>query len=89
MFLPIVFLPVIFHMRRSSFLPPENGCLGGGWKGGPISVTSLLHGLLRASFVPPKPIRELRTLTRYRRKLLDSRSAERCPAAQSAGRGQH
>ena len=38
----------------------------------------LLHGLLRASFVPPKPIRELRTLTRYRRKLVESRNAERC-----------
>jgi transposase len=37
----------------------------------------LLHGLLKASFVPPKPIRVLRTLTRYRRKLVDSRSAER------------
>lgn len=37
----------------------------------------LLHGLLKASFVPPKPIRELRDLTRYRRKLVQSRSAER------------
>jgi len=36
----------------------------------------LLHGLLKASFVPPKPIRELRDLTRYRRKLGDSHSAE-------------
>src|SRR5215210_7469072 len=26
----------------------------------------LRHGLLRASFIPPKPIRELRELTRYR-----------------------
>jgi transposase len=26
----------------------------------------LEHGLLRSSFVPPKPIRELRDLTRYR-----------------------
>jgi transposase len=30
----------------------------------------LCHGLLRSSFVPPKPIRELRDLTRYRRKLV-------------------
>ena len=37
----------------------------------------LLHGLLKPSFVPPKPIRELRDLTRYRRKLVDSRSDER------------
>jgi len=36
----------------------------------------LLHGLLKPSFVPPKPIRELRDLTRYRRKLVDSQSAE-------------
>jgi transposase len=37
----------------------------------------LAHGLLRPSFVPPPPIRELRDLTRYRRKLVESRSAER------------
>jgi transposase len=37
----------------------------------------LRHGLIAKSFVPPKPIRELRDLTRYRRKLVDSRSAER------------
>ena len=37
----------------------------------------LCHGLLRPSFVPPLPIRELRDLTRYRRKLVESRSAER------------
>jgi transposase len=37
----------------------------------------LCHGLLRSSFVPPKAIRELRDLTRYRRKLVESRSAER------------
>jgi transposase len=37
----------------------------------------LRHGLLRASFVPPKPIRELRDLLRYRRKLVESQSAER------------
>jgi transposase len=37
----------------------------------------LCHGLLRPSFVPPAPIRELRDLTRYRRKLVESRTAER------------
>jgi transposase len=36
----------------------------------------LCHGLLRPSFVPPKPIRELRDLTRYRRKLVESQTAE-------------
>jgi len=33
--------------------------------------------LLRSSFVPSKPIRELRDLTRYRRKLVESQAAER------------
>src|SRR5499425_1938800 len=33
--------------------------------------------LLRPSFVPPPPIRELRDLTRYRRKLVQSQAAER------------
>src|ERR1700757_289092 len=37
----------------------------------------LCHGLLRSSFVSPKPIRELRDLTRYRRKLVESQAAER------------
>jgi transposase len=37
----------------------------------------LCHGLLRSSFVPPKPIRELRDLTRYRRKLVEAQTAER------------
>src|SRR5437899_11621201 len=36
----------------------------------------LCHGLLRSSFVPPKPIRELRDLMRYRRKLVESQAAE-------------
>lgn len=37
----------------------------------------LRHGLIHKSFIPPPPIRELRDLTRYRRKLVQSRSAER------------
>src|SRR5712692_5666775 len=34
----------------------------------------LEHGLLRASFVPPPPLRELRDLTRYRTQLLGDRA---------------
>ena len=34
------------------------------------------HGLVRPSFVPPKPIRELRNLTRYRRAVIDERARE-------------
>jgi transposase len=36
----------------------------------------LEHGLLRPSFVPPKPIRELRDLTRYRKSLIWERQRE-------------
>jgi transposase len=34
----------------------------------------LEHGLLRASFIPPKPIRELRDLTRHRKTLIQERA---------------
>src|SRR5256885_8724063 len=36
----------------------------------------LEHGLLKASFVPPRPIRELRDLTRYRKSLVRERQRE-------------
>ena len=36
----------------------------------------LRHGLLKASFIPPKPIRDLRELTRYRKTLVQERSQE-------------
>jgi transposase len=36
----------------------------------------LEHGLLRASFIPPQPIRELRELTRYRKRLIQERARE-------------
>lgn len=36
----------------------------------------LAHGLLRGSFVPPPPIRELRDLTRYRKALTEERTRE-------------
>src|SRR5499427_5074746 len=35
------------------------------------------HGLIAKSFVPPRPLRELRDLLRYRRKLIESQAAER------------
>ena len=34
------------------------------------------HGMVRPSFVPPLPIRELRELTRYRKTQLDARASE-------------
>lgn len=36
----------------------------------------LRHGLLKASFIPPQPIRELRDLTRYRKSLTQARTQE-------------
>ena len=36
----------------------------------------LEHGLLKGSFIPPVAIRDLRDLTRYRRKLVEARAAE-------------
>jgi transposase len=34
------------------------------------------HGLIRASFVPPEPVRQLRDLTRLRTSLIAERSRE-------------
>jgi transposase len=34
------------------------------------------HGMVRPSFVPPPPIRELRDLTRYRKRQVDTKTAE-------------
>lgn len=39
-------------------------------------VQLLRYGLIRPSFIPPKPIRELRDLTRYREKITQKRSSE-------------
>ena len=40
-------------------------------------IAQLLEcGLLRGSFVPPRPIRELRDLTRYRKRLIEERARE-------------
>lgn len=36
----------------------------------------LSHGLLRGSFIPPEPVRDLRDLTRYRKTLTDERVRE-------------
>lgn len=37
----------------------------------------LRNGLLRGSFIPPKPVRELRDLTRYKRKIIQTISSEK------------
>jgi len=46
-------------------------------KDGRRLASLLRHGLIRPSFVPPREIRELRDLTRYRKKLLGNGAAER------------
>jgi transposase len=40
------------------------------------------HGLVRASFVPPKEIRELRDLTRFRKTRIEERTREAQPPGQ-------
>jgi transposase len=40
-------------------------------------ATLVSHGLIQPSFVPPKPLRELRELLRYRRKLVEGQNTER------------
>src|SRR5215213_1600638 len=46
------------------------------------------HGLVRPSFVPPRPIRELRELTRYPKTQIQERSREvQRPGQGAAGRG--
>ena len=48
-------------------------------------------GLLRGSFVPPKPQRQLRTLTRYRKTQIQERQREAnrgCPTSCVSGSGQ-
>ena len=37
----------------------------------------LLAGLLKGSFIPPKPIREMRDLTRYKRRLIEQIASEK------------
>jgi transposase len=45
------------------------------------------HGLVRPSFVPPRPVRELRELTRYRKTQIQERSREvQRPGQGPAGR---
>ncbi|MEK7614956.1 MAG: IS110 family transposase [Patescibacteria group bacterium] len=36
-----------------------------------------VYGLVRASFIPPKDLRDLRMLTRYRRKLVEQKASEK------------
>jgi transposase len=44
------------------------------------------HGLLKARFIPPAPIRELRELTRYRKSLAEARAREVSRVRDAAGR---
>ena len=46
------------------------------WPTRPGSVSWFGHGLVRPSFVPPRPVRELRELTRYRKTQIQERSRE-------------
>jgi transposase len=58
-------------------------------KDGKRLASYLRHGLIRSSFVPPRDIRELRDLTRYRQKLLANGSRGTQSHSKGAGRRQH
>src|SRR6266487_3516162 len=47
------------------------------------------HGLVRPSFVPPPPIRELRNLTRYRKTVIQERTREAQRLGEAAGGRRH
>ena len=49
----------------------------------------LEHGLLRSSFVPPPAIRELRDLTRYRKRLIQTHTAEQQRVQKTLGGRRH
>jgi transposase len=49
----------------------------------------LSYGLLKASFIPPQPIRDLRDLVRYRKTLVNERAHARQPIAKGVGDGQY
>jgi len=49
----------------------------------------LCHGLLRPSFVPPKPVRELRDLTRLSAQAGRSAGGRAQSAAEAPGKRQH
>jgi transposase len=59
------------HLHTPSDTPRKSDVLDAEW------LAELLeHGLLRSSFVPPRAIRELRDLTRYRKRLIQAHTAE-------------
>lgn len=47
------------------------------WEDCQLLAHLLRHGMIRASFIPPRPVRDLRDLTRRRRRLVSHASAER------------
>jgi transposase len=49
----------------------------------------LRHGLLKASFIPPKPVRELRELMRSRKTIVQERAYARQSPAKSPGDSEH
>ena len=63
---------MLVNARHAGILPGrKTDVADAGW------LAELLeHGLLRGSFVPPPAIRELRDLTRYRKRLIQAHAAE-------------
>lgn len=75
---PVTIDPTLSTLTGSdTFITFANGAANSNFASNPsLAVDAewlaelLEHGLLRGSFVPPEPIRELRYLTRYRKRLV-------------------
>jgi len=74
---------VLFHAAQVKALPgrPKTDRADSVWL---ARITE--RGSLPSSFVPPAPIRRLRTHTRYRRHLTQARTAEKQRAGKAARR---
>jgi transposase len=67
------FTPIVANARHIKAVPGrKTDVIDAEW------IARLIrYGLVRASFVPPRPIRHLRDLTRYRRTLVEAQASER------------
>jgi transposase len=66
-------IPVVANARHIKQVPGRKTDM----KDAHWIATLIRYGLIRPSFIPPRPIRALRELTRYRRTLVEAQASER------------
>jgi transposase len=66
-------IPVVGNARHIKQVPGRKTDM----KDAQWIATLIRYGLIRPSFIPPRPIRALRDLTRYRRTLVEAQASER------------